>query len=170
MPITQHNFAPCLFCLLSFSLTWSPSKSCLSPETVHGEEGHVLYPLHLSGSVTCICPMSWWCKGVLPLLPSPFSQPPQGSPGDEYLHWGSPPDFRMKGLVSSSFFVFRSVVRCSTGLVSEVLMGVLCEHDALTAAGWAGESRACTKAGAWLLSKNGLRLSNRPKRHWLAQM
>lgn len=35
---------------------------------------------------------------------------------DECLHWGSPPDLRIRELVSSSFFVFRSVVRCSRGL------------------------------------------------------
>lgn len=42
LSVTPHNFAVCLSGLLSFSLTSSRLKSCLSPETMHGEKGHVL--------------------------------------------------------------------------------------------------------------------------------
>lgn len=160
LPITQHYFAQRLSCLLSFSLTWSQSKSCLSPETSHGEKGHVLYPLHLSGSVTCICPCPDDVRGFFLCFSPRFPSLHRGIMVTWTHTGGSPLDLRMKELVSSSFFVFRSVVRCSRGPVSEVLMGVLCEHDALNAAGWAGVSRACTKSETWLLSKNG----------WLAKM
>lgn len=42
LSVTRYVFTACLSALLSFSLTSSRSKSYPSPETAHGEKGHVL--------------------------------------------------------------------------------------------------------------------------------